>query len=131
MRLITGLSTLLILLIVVSGCQTASVDEPTFTRLMTEGEQVYQLNCQRCHHPQGQGYRHLFPNLAHNQIVTRHDLTPMVQVVKNGRGAMPSFDGALTDEEIAAVLTYVRNSWGNEAEPIHPQQVRSAGGDEG
>ncbi|MBE2270478.1 MAG: cytochrome c [Anaerolinea sp.] len=131
MRLFAVFNALLILLIVVGGCQTAVVDQTAFTPVLLQGEEVYQLNCQRCHHPQGQGYRRLFPNLASNQIVTGHDPIPMIQVVKNGRGAMPSFDEALTDEEIAAVLTYIRNSWGNEAEPISPQQVRNLGESEG
>lgn len=123
-----GLYALVLLLLV--GCQALTAAEPTVDHLMTQGESVYQLNCQRCHHPQGQGYRHLFPNLAHNPIVTRHDPIPMIEVVKNGRGAMPSFGEALTDEEIAAVLTYVRNAWGNEAEPLHPQQIQSVGGND-
>jgi len=125
MRLFTGLVALLSVLIVFSGCQTTSVDEPAFNHMLAQGEEVYLLNCQRCHHPQGQGYRHLFPNLAGNQIVTRHDPVPMIQVVRNGRGAMPGFDEALSDEEIASVLTFIRNAWGNEAEPIRPQQVRN------
>lgn len=124
MKVLIDLGVLLIF-VALSGCQSSTVDNQGFARVMAEGEEIYQLNCQRCHHPQGQGYRHLFPNLSANQIVTLRDPVPIIQIVKHGRGAMPSFNEALTDAEIAAVLTYIRNAWGNEAAPVNPEQVRN------
>ncbi len=123
MRLTLSLTAFLMLLIALNGCQAAG-DTPEVAQMVSQGERIYQLNCQRCHHPNGEGYRQLFPRLAHNPIVTRHDPTPMIQIVKNGRGAMPGFDAALTNDEIASVLTFIRNSWGNEADPILPEDVR-------
>lgn len=122
MRLLAGVSSLLFLLFV-GGCQSLTLNGQDFQQVMAQGEVVYRLNCQRCHHPQGQGYRHLFPNLSGSQMVTLHDPIPIIQIVKHGRGAMPSFDQALTDDEIAAVLTYIRNSWLNKAAPVNPQDV--------
>ena len=47
---------------------------------------------------------------------------------KTYRGAMPSFKGKLSEEELAAVTSYVRNSWGNSADPVSSELVKTIGG---
>jgi cytochrome c oxidase subunit II len=92
--------------------------------LISQGEQVYTANCAACHGPEGQGGG-VFPALAGSELLTG-DPTGAIQVVVHGRGAMPAFGGTLSNEQIAAVLSYERNSWGNEAEIIAPEQVAQA-----
>jgi mono/diheme cytochrome c family protein len=92
-------------------------------QLATEGEDLYVNNCARCHQVTGEGTE-LFPALAGNPVVTLDQPAPMIDVVMNGRGSMPSFRGVLTDQQAAALLTYIRNAWGNEADLVTPKQTR-------
>lgn len=105
-----------------AACQPALTADRT--QQIRQGEEVYTLNCSRCHVPNGEGYRDIFPPLAGNPIVTLHDSQPLIEVVKYGRGSMPAFRNTLDTDELAAVLTYIRNSWGNEASAIAPKLIR-------
>jgi mono/diheme cytochrome c family protein len=105
-----------------TACQPAITAD--HAELVREGEGIYTHSCARCHHPDGSGYRNLFPALAGNPLVTLHDPVPIIRVVQDGRGSMPAFRGVLSPEEMAAVLTYIRNAWGNEASAIPPRQIR-------
>jgi len=109
--------TFLLLSTALAACQPAVTADRD--QLIQQGEQIYS-----CHHPDGSGYRNLFPTLAGNPLVTLHDPIPIVQVILDGRGSMPAFRGQLTSEEVAAVLTYIRNAWGNQASAVPPRQVR-------
>jgi cytochrome c6 len=91
--------------------------------MISDGEDLYINNCSRCHQITGEGTNE-FPALAGNPVVTLHNPAPMIDVVKNGRGSMPSFHGVLNDQETAALLTYIRNAWGNEADLVTPKQAR-------
>lgn len=113
---------LLSLVVIFTACKPAVVADRA--ELMSEGETIYTTSCARCHHGDGSGYRNLFPGLADNPLVTLHNPIPIIRVVQDGRGSMPPFRGVLSSEEIAAVLTYIRNSWGNEASAIPPRQIR-------
>lgn len=113
---------LLALIVVTAACQPAVVADRAV--LVSEGETIYTRSCARCHHGDGSGYRNLFPALADNPLVTLHDPVPIIRIVQDGRGSMPPFRGVLSSDEIAAVLTYIRNAWGNEAAAIPPRQVR-------
>jgi mono/diheme cytochrome c family protein len=92
--------------------------------LIAQGQDLYWVNCAGCHQYEGQGWRRLYPNLAGNPIVTLHDASPLVETVLNGQGSMPGFRGQLSSDEIAAVLSYIRNAWGNTADPVSPKQVK-------
>ncbi len=102
---------------------------------MKTGATLYEAKCSACHAPQGQGGKNIFPQLANNPLVNAPDATSMIHVVAAGsRGvdtdtrptapAMPSFAGTLSDEEMADVITYVRNSWGNAAAPVSASEVK-------
>ena len=81
------------------------------------GEQLFLSNCAECHQVDGQGLENIYPALAGSEVVTGSGLD-VALVLIIGRGEMPSFDGALSHEEMAAVINYVRNAWGNEGEPV-------------
>lgn len=89
--------------------------------LMAMGESVYNQDCARCHGQQGEGVAG-FPPHAGNSLVTG-DPAPVIEIVLNGRGAMPAFGGQLSDEEVAAVISYIRNTWGNDASIVSPSDV--------
>ncbi|SDN13600.1 cytochrome c oxidase subunit II [Vreelandella arcis] len=87
--------------------------------LMARGESVYQSICASCHQPEGQGSPPAFPSLAGNQQLI-NDLDWHLDKVINGvsGAAMPAFRNTLNPVEIAAVVTYTQNAWGNETEEI-------------
>lgn len=100
------------------------------------GETVYKRNCQACHQAGGQGLGAAFPPLAGSEWVkgSPERLSAIVLYGLSGeievqgttyRGAMPSFDGKLSEEELAAVTSYIRSSWGNGADPIKPKTIKS------
>jgi mono/diheme cytochrome c family protein len=87
-----------------------------------DGAAVFEANCSACHQPDGKGIPGAFPALAGNAFVTG-DPEPSVLVVLNGRGGMPTFKADMNDEQVAAVMTYVRSSWGAKADPVKPDLV--------
>lgn len=91
---------------------------------MAMGETVYEEQCARCHGSDGEGTSGV-PALAGNTTVTGEP-AGVIQTVLQGPGTMPSFRGRLNDEEIAAVITYVRNTWGNDAPAISADDVAGA-----
>jgi mono/diheme cytochrome c family protein len=101
------------------------------------GEQVFAKNCQLCHQATGLGSpAQQFPPLAGSEWVVAEGPNRMIRIVLHGLSgpvqvAGQQFGGAtmatfqtLSDDEIAAVLTHERSSWGNKAAPVTPQQVK-------
>lgn len=118
-----SLLTLLLVGLVLSACG-APGEAPLEDKVSRDdGEMLYVEYCAECHQTDGQGWSTLYPRLAENPIVTLHDPVPIIVTVKYGQGSMMPFRNKLTNEEMAAILTYIRNSWGNEASPVHPKQV--------
>jgi len=90
--------------------------------LMTEGEKVYIKQCVVCHQANGQGMPPAFPPLAGGKISTG-PLAAHIDIVMNGSKKNPvmvAWKGQLSDLEIAAVVTYERNSFGNKAGDMVP-----------
>jgi mono/diheme cytochrome c family protein len=118
---------ILILVCLLAGCAGETIDT-TFIHspddLISDGETIYIRNCSRCHQQDGQGYSRIYPNLAGNPLVTLHNPVPIIEVVLNGQGSMPGFKNDLAPQEVAAVLSYIRNSWGNQAPVVYPKQAR-------
>jgi len=92
--------------------------------------------CSACHAPDCEGITHLFPRLAQAPLVNSRDATSLIRVVLAGSRAvgtdaaptapaMPSFAWNMSDEHIADVLTYVRNSWGNAAAAVSADEVKA------
>jgi cytochrome c oxidase subunit 2 len=104
--------------------------------LMAAGKDVYEKQCAVCHQPEGQGLAPVFPALAGSKIVTGPLLSPEGKLLKdshvdrvlNGKEgtAMQAFKTTLTDSELAAVITFERNSFGNnKGDLIQPAQIKS------
>jgi mono/diheme cytochrome c family protein len=103
---------------------------------MRAGAAIYKDSCAACHRDTGAGEVHLFPRLAGSALVQSDDPTTLVRVVLQGTRAvstkdmptapaMPAFDWRLSDTQTAAVLTYIRNSWGNAAGTVSGGAVAS------
>jgi len=107
----------------------AGADDPnrtyTMAELMERGAQVYTSNCAVCHQPTGKGAG-AFPALDGSKIANG-PIAQHVSLVLKGKNAMPSWAPTLNDVEIASVITYERNSWGNHTGDIlQPRQVVDA-----
>jgi mono/diheme cytochrome c family protein len=101
---------------------------------MKAGEAIYRDTCSACHAIDGKGVPNLFPSLAKAPQVRAPDPTSTIRVVLRGARsvatdteptapAMPAFGWQLNDKQIAAVLTYVRNSWGGAAAAVSESDV--------
>ena len=109
----------------------AAADDPnktwTLADLVARGEKVYASNCVACHQANGSGLAAMkAPALAGNKLVTGAHSGP-IDTVLNGRPntAMQAFGKQLSDTEIAAVITYARNNWGNKANEVQPAEVKA------
>ncbi|MEJ6514597.1 MAG: cytochrome c oxidase subunit II [Pseudomonadales bacterium] len=92
--------------------------------LMVEGEEVYLRACASCHQVNGRGLPPAFPSLV-GQGLAVGPIEDHIDIVLNGKpgSAMQSFSKQLNAAEIAAVITYERKSWGNQAESVQPKEI--------
>jgi mono/diheme cytochrome c family protein len=108
--------------------------QPRDSAQMKTGENVYSANCSACHNSDGKGIPNLAASLANNPGLLADDASSIITTVLQGgrgavtqgnptSGAMPSFAWKLTDDQVAAVSTYIRNSWGNAATPVKADEV--------
>lgn len=107
----------------------AAPKEWTRTELMAKGEQVFRQVCAACHGPQGEGVPGSFPALAGSAVATGA-VPAHLQVVLQGRqtgefpASMPPFGAQLSDVDVAAVVTYERNGFGNDTgDAVQPSDV--------
>lgn len=94
----------------------ASVDYkfPSLDAAMKEGEAVYTARCAACHQVNGEGLPPMFPALKGSAMATtKTRLGEHIDIVVAGKNAMPAWKAILTPREMAAVVTYERNAWGN------------------
>ena len=83
-------------------------------QLMERGESVYLKNCASCHLPNGQGLPPAFPGLVGSAIALGPVADHLDMVVNGKPGtAMAAYGGQLSEVDMAAVVTYERNAWGN------------------
>jgi mono/diheme cytochrome c family protein len=112
----------------------ARADAPTPTQLERGGD-IYETRCALCHGDDGQGRSRAYVPLAGNRAVKRDPPANLVQVVLGGAFpastagnprpfGMPPFATELGDEDVAAVLSYIRNAWGNQAGAVQPIDVQ-------
>ena len=101
---------------------------------MQAGAAIYADTCKACHTATGNGVGSLFPRLAASQIVQQTDPVTLVRVVVQGSRsaatgreptgpAMPSLGWRLSDDQVASVVTYIRNAWGNRAARVSAGDV--------
>jgi cytochrome c oxidase subunit 2 len=96
--------------------------------LKARGEKVYAANCTACHRANGKGVPPAFPALDGSKIATG-DKAAHIDIVLAGKTgtAMTAFGKQLSDTDIAAVVTYERNAWGNKAgDMVQPAEVKAA-----
>jgi mono/diheme cytochrome c family protein len=98
------------------------------------GSDLYERYCEQCHKTLGNGMPPVYPPLAANRSITTPSAINPIRVVLNG-GFPPSTEGnprpygmppygpLMNDREVAAVVTYIRNSWGNSAPWVSPVDV--------
>jgi cytochrome c oxidase subunit II len=106
----------------------AAKDDPNRTwelaELKERGARIYAANCQACHQANGLGVKGAFPALDGSAVVK--DKAQQIAILLNGKNAMPTWK-ALSDVELAAVATYVKNSWGNsEGAAVQPAEFAAA-----
>lgn len=110
----------------------AKADDPskvwTIDELKQRGEKVFNERCAACHQASGKGIPGSFPALDGSPVVNGPKID-QINVVLNGRnGKMPAWKGVLSPTEIAAAITYTRNSWSNKAAEniVQPAEVLAA-----
>ncbi len=95
-----------------------------------DGKALYIQNCASCHQPSGEGLQGAFPPLKGSQIVNDDNYELMVRIILQGYdarseyGVMPALAEQLDDAEIAAIVNYERNSWGNEAARVKKEDIK-------
>jgi mono/diheme cytochrome c family protein len=105
--------------------------------VMTAGAAIFEDTCSACHKKDGEGVPYLFPDIAHAPSVGSSDPSSIIRVVLQGANTaatdqeptgpqMPPFGWQLNDAQVAAVTTYVRNSWTHVAPVVSESDVRSA-----
>jgi mono/diheme cytochrome c family protein len=116
--------------VVYNSATTEALRKPT----TQPGGAVYAGSCASCHGLDGKGFAPYMPALADNPVVLDRDPSSLINVTLNGsiplvaRGTpdayrMPQFRQQLSDQDIADVLTLIRNSWGNQAPAVTAAQV--------
>lgn len=116
--------------------------EPIAADAMQRGALEYEVSCAACHGPHGEGMGVMVPAFANNPAMLSNDISSMAHVMMVGGRAvasherptgagMPSFAWKYSDQQMAEVLDYVRNSWGNAAPPVKVEdlaRMRAANG---
>ncbi|MBV8914186.1 MAG: cytochrome c [Acetobacteraceae bacterium] len=106
----------------------------TATATNAAGEAIYKDSCAACHFGNGEGQARMYPRLALGPFVQSAEPTTLIRVVLEGMRsvgtpgqptapAMPAYGWKLDDAEVAAVVTYVRNAWGNAASAVGADDV--------
>ncbi|MEX0449887.1 cytochrome c [Spiribacter sp. 221] len=118
----------------IAGIDTAPTIADNASSLVSAGATIFAANCATCHQANGSGISEAVPPLVDSRYVTGAADTP-VQILLHGikgpievagnqyDGRMPRFGETLTDSEIAAVVSYIRQQWGNSAAFVEPAFV--------
>ncbi|MES3025235.1 MAG: cytochrome c [Pseudomonadota bacterium] len=107
---------------------------PRVERLLAQGGKLYETHCVECHGADGKGLPPHYPPLAGNRALTMDESVNAVRIVLNGGFApstagnprpygMPPYAHVLDDEQVAAVVSYLRNSWGNRGAAVGAAEV--------
>ena len=98
----------------------------------TRGKAIYDTQCVTCHQEKGEGVKDVYPPLAKSDYLMANKSRAVAAVVNGVQGAITvngsKYDGEmigldLTDQDVSAVLNYVRNSWGNKGDAVRPEAV--------
>ncbi len=97
---------------------------------LPDGATLYTNTCGACHQADGKGLPGAFPPLAGSPIVNDANPETLIKIILQGYdaraeyGVMPPFAESLSDEDIAAIATHERSSWGNTAAAVKPEDVK-------
>jgi len=108
--------------------------DPRVQQVIDQGRKLYEANCIECHGSDGKGQPPHYPPLAGNRALTMKEAVNPIRIVLNGGFApgtegnprpygMPPYSHVMNDHEVAAVVSYLRNSWGNKAVPVTASEV--------
>ena len=108
--------------------EAQSDKEWAFEELMVKGEKVYNTYCAGCHQTTGLGVPGVFPSLK-DSVIAKGPIQGHVDIVMKGKAgtAMSAWSEQLNDLDLAAVITYERNAWGNNTgDFIQPKEIKAA-----
>jgi mono/diheme cytochrome c family protein len=117
-----------------SAPATSALPSTESSLLVSLGKTVYEAKCATCHGAQGEGKPPHWPPLAKNQSIETESAVNPIRMVLNGgyppgtEGnpkpyGMPPFAGLLSDNEVAAVVSYIRTAWGNHGAPVSAREA--------
>jgi mono/diheme cytochrome c family protein len=115
----SGLFSIVFAFATVASEISSTNSNPPEVKQMAAGEAIAKTTCELCHGSTGQG--DVGPPLRQNLA----DIKGVVKAITEGKGEMPAFAEKYSDRDIADVLTFVRNSWGNSYGSVSEQQVAS------
>jgi mono/diheme cytochrome c family protein len=134
----TFLKSLLVLTIALAIGSTATTSAQDKATLVAKGEKVYKAYCQTCHQATGQGLSTVYPPLAGSDYIKSKPKKEIISSVVNGlkgeitvngkkfNGVMVPLPKNYTDEDAAAAITYVYNTWGNPGGTVTVAEVKAA-----
>ena len=117
-KLTAGAFLCLVILVALSGCTQR---DPSFQ----QGQEIYKSDCLPCHGPNGGGILYSKTVLNNSAFVTGNpdEVIALILHGRMGSGAMPGWQEKLTDQEVAAVATYIRQAWSNQAAAVTAAMV--------
>ena len=97
-----------------------------------DGKELYAKNCMSCHQANGEGLKGAFPPLKGSPVVTGENLELYVDIIMNGYNARAEYGQMaavgtnmnFTEFDVAAIINYERNSWGNKAKEVTPDEIK-------
>ena len=102
------------------------------TSVAANGEALYSANCMSCHQQNGEGLKGAFPPLKGSPVVTGDNLELYVDIIMNGYNPRPEYGEMaavgtnmnFTEFDVAAIINYERNAWGNKAKKVTPEEIK-------
>lgn len=127
---------ILISALITTGYIFTNTQSDSLEESVKRGEQVYAANCQGCHMTMGEGVPGVFPPLAKSDYLMK-DQKRAISAVLHGVSGEITVNGEkynmempaqsnLSDQEVADVLNYIQNNWGNKAKAVTPALVKAA-----
>jgi len=108
-----------------ASAKLAAIEDLDPRELKQKGKKVYRANCVACHQKKGEGIPGVFPAITGSSVATG-DINNHINMVMNGKAgtAMAGYKAQLSDVELAAVITYQRNSLGNKVgDAVQPAEI--------
>ncbi len=122
-HMLFGFMIVLVISLVLYACNSHTELPTDPQKLIQDGQPIYVQYCASCHQQDGSGKPGKVPKLAGNPVVTLEDPIPVIDIVVNGKGSMQGFSDQLGSDQIASVISYIRNAWGNQATAVDQRQI--------